>query len=70
MDSDTQVATEVRMYGCNLNLMKLLLNESLDKVGASMYGNYAQRGTCPKRLWERFAAMMLALENKRTGSDK
>jgi hypothetical protein len=39
MDSDYQVATEVRMYGCNLNLMNLLLNESLDKVGASMYGN-------------------------------
>jgi hypothetical protein len=47
MDSDYQVATEVRMYGCNLNLMKLLLNESLDKVGASMYGNESSLAVAP-----------------------
>jgi hypothetical protein len=49
MDSDYQVATEVRMYGCNLNLMKLLLNETLDKVGASMYGNESSSSGAPTR---------------------
>jgi hypothetical protein len=38
MDGDYQVASEVRMYGCNL-ILKPLLNKSLVKVGASMYGN-------------------------------
>jgi hypothetical protein len=47
MDSDYQAATKVRMYGCNLNLMKLLLNESLDKLGASMYGNKQSPSAAP-----------------------
>jgi hypothetical protein len=47
MDSGYQAATEVRMYGCNLNLMKLLLNESLDKGGASMYGNESKPSEAP-----------------------
>jgi hypothetical protein len=47
MDSDYQVAIKVRMYGCNLNLMKLLLIENLDKVGASMYGNEPSPSVAP-----------------------
>jgi hypothetical protein len=62
MDSDYQVATEVRMYGCNLNLMNLLLNESLDKVGASMYGNELPHAVAePSQTYRRWEAGISAL---------